>query len=428
MTQGTRALLVAAAVTMGAAAPAYSRLEFPAPGEGEALTPLAAGIVRADGNLAGGAAVIIIGLLALLYIYRRREYILYWIGGWACVALSMFAVDRSYDRALAAWTAYGASQFLSICHALCFVAAAESFRRRARFRRSHALILLPFAIWFLLSPIALGTRAVFVPGHLVTAVVLVIAGGAHLMILREARLLGAGVVGVMLLITALTNVWMTLEPARPSGQLLTGTFLVQLALYLVTALGMQLMTFEDMTYELRRANSRLETAQSNLRQLVVTDALTGCRNRRFFDEIITHELSSHRRYSTPLSLLFVDVDHFKTINDAQGHAAGDRVLREVAMFLMRNTRGADYVFRWGGDEFLLLLSCREDEAARRGADLRTDFDRSLVSTGLPVGVGLSYGCAEVSPASDSVQDALKLADERMYANKRAVQGRESRAV
>jgi diguanylate cyclase (GGDEF)-like protein len=187
------------------------------------------------------------------------------------------------------------------------------------------------------------------------------------------------------------------------------------------------MTFEDMTYELRRANSRLETAQSNLRQLVVTDALTGCRNRRFFDEIITHELSSHRRYATPLSLLFVDVDHFKTINDTQGHAAGDRVLREVAMFLMRNTRDADYVFRWGGDEFLLLLSCREDEAARRGADLQTDFARSLVSTGLPAGVGLSYGCAEVSPVSDSVQDALKLADERMYANKRAVQGRESRA-
>ena len=148
-------------------------------------------------------------------------------------------------------------------------------------------------------------------------------------------------------------------------------FFLELGLYLVTALGMQLMTFEDMTYELRHANARLETAQAELRQLVVTDALTGCRNRRFFDEVITHELNSHRRYSTPMSLLFVDVDHFKTINDTLGHAAGDRVLREVAAFLMRNTRDADYVFRWGGDEFLLLLSCREDEAMRRGHDLQS---------------------------------------------------------
>ena len=83
---------------------------------------------------------------------------------------------------------------------------------------------------------------------------------------------------------------------------------------------MQLMTFEDMTCELRRANSRLESAQTELRQLVVTDALTGCRNRRFFDEVIARELNGHRRYGTPLSLLFVDIDQFKTINDTLGHA------------------------------------------------------------------------------------------------------------
>jgi diguanylate cyclase (GGDEF)-like protein len=101
---------------------------------------------------------------------------------------------------------------------------------------------------------------------------------------------------------------------------------------------------------------------------VVTDALTGCRNRRFFDEIIAHELNLHRRYGTPLSLLFVDIDHFKAINDTLGHAAGDKVLREVASYLVRKTRDADYVFRWGGDEFLLLVSCREEEAQRRGSN------------------------------------------------------------
>src|SRR6185436_10127754 len=172
--------------------------------------------------------------------------------------------------------------------------------------------------------------------------------------------------------------------------------------YFVIALGMQLMTFEDMTSELRQTNSRLETAQRELRQMVITDPLTGCRNRRFFDEIIAHEMSQHRRYGTPLSLLFIDVDQFKSINDTLGHAAGDRVLRDVAGFLMRKTRDADYVFRWGGDEFLLLLSCREDEAIRRGSELQADFPRSPVASGLPAAVGLSFGVAEVSPFADAV--------------------------
>jgi len=122
------------------------------------------------------------------------------------------------------------------------------------------------------------------------------------------------------------------------------------------------------------------------------------------------------------------VDHFKAINDTLGHAAGDRVLRDVADFLLRNTRDADYVFRWGGDEFLLLLSCREEEAQGRGTDLQLEFARLRSNAGLPRGVGLSFGCAEVSPFTESAIDALKLADERMYAAKRGVPMPDIKAV
>ena len=367
--------------------------------------------------LASGAAVIIMGLLLLLYLYRRRLYILYWIGGWACIAGSMFAGSRAHASGQLGGLVYGGSHFLSIGSALWFLVAADAYRRAPRLRRVHLMLLLPVGIWFLLAPIALGAMSVFAPGHLLTALTLLMAGGAHLVILRDARLLGAGVVGVMLLITALTNVTIAIRPAS-AGDVLSDTFLLQLAFYLVTALGMQLMTFEDMTCDLRRANLHLETAQSELRQLVVTDALTGCRNRRFFDEIIGHELSTHRRYGTPLSLLFVDVDHFKAINDTLGHPTGDRVLREVASLLMRKTRDADYVFRWGGDEFLLLVSCHEDEAVRRGYELQQEFAALPITMGLPRGVGLSFGCAEVPNTADSTVDVLKLADERMYSNKR----------
>jgi diguanylate cyclase (GGDEF)-like protein len=175
-----------------------------------------------------------------------------------------------------------------------------------------------------------------------------------------------------------------------------------------------------MTWELRRTNRRLESAQSKLRRMVITDPLTGCRNRRFFDEIIGRELQRHRRYHIPMSVLFVDVDRFKAINDTLGHDAGDRVLREVAAFLLSNIREADYVFRWGGDEFLILLSCEEAEAARRGHALQADFARYALAASLPPGVGLSIGCAEVPDDASSVMSVIKNADERMYQNKRTL--------
>src|SRR4029079_15579927 len=187
---------------------------------------------------------------------------------------------------------------------------------------------------------------------------------------------------------------------------------------LVTALGMQLMAFEDMTSELRRTNRRLEAAQSDLRQLVITDTLTGCRNRRFFHEIIGRELQRHRRYEMPLSVLFIDIDRFKTINDTLGHETGDQVLRQVAAFLLRNIREADYVFRWGGDEFLVLISCAEEEALRRGRELQAQFAVAPHLADLPPGVALSVGAVEIPPDTEDVLSLIQTADERMYANKK----------
>ena len=379
-------------------------------------------------RLASGAAAIITGLLLLLYLYRRRPYILLWTAGWGALALSLALGGRDAAITKSGALAFGASQFVGLISAILFVAAADAYQAKPRLRLRHSMLLVPLAIWFLLSPLALGPAAVRTPGYLLSGMTLAAAGAFHLVILRQARFLGAGVVGTMLLITSLTDVRMALVPGGGAPQGPSEAFLAGLALYLVTALGMQLMTFEDMTFELRRANTRLETARSELRQMVVTDALTGCRNRRFFDEIIAHELNLHRRYGTPLSLLFVDIDRFKAINDTLGHAAGDRTLREVAAFLVKKTRDADYVFRWGGDEFLLLLSCREEEAQRRGAELQLEFSRSPGIAALPHGVGLSFGCAEVSPLAETALDALKAADERMYSNKRAPRLTEIRAV
>jgi diguanylate cyclase (GGDEF)-like protein len=222
----------------------------------------------------------------------------------------------------------------------------------------------------------------------------------------------------MMVVTAGAHLWIAYRVSAPNTDAVSRVMLLMTIVSFLTALGMQLMTFEDMTSELRLTNRRLESAQGELRQMVTTDSLTGCRNRRYFDEVIARELQRHRRYRLPLSMLFIDVDRFKAVNDTLGHEAGDNVLRAVARFLARHVREADYVFRWGGDEFLVLISCSEKEALRKREELRHSFTASEEIRALAPNIGLSIGYAEVPPDTVDIVPLLRLADQRMYAAKR----------
>ena len=257
-----------------------------------------------------------------------------------------------------------------------------------------------------------------VPEYVLAAALLVAGGLAFLGVLKQARLLGTGVVGVALLLTAVTQVWIGVAVARsPTGVLPAESMVVNGLLFLFAALGVHLLVFEEMTYELRVANRRLQETRTKLHGLAIADSLTGCYNRRFFHEVIGRELQRHQRYDVPLAFLFVDIDQFKMVNDTLGHEAGDRLLEYVALFLKGNVRGADYVFRWGGDEFLVLLSCTLDEAREKSAELTTAFRAALTTSGLPTGVGLSAGCSEVIAHTDDIMARIREADEAMYRSK-----------
>jgi len=133
--------------------------------------------------------------------------------------------------------------------------------------------------------------------------------------------------------------------------------------------------------------------------------------------VMDRELQRHARFQLPLSLLFIDIDRFKQVNDTLGHEAGDRVLQYVSRFLVRHIREADYVFRWGGDEFLVLITCKAEEAARKAAVLKAAFDAAPEAVELPPGIGLSVGWAEVPPGTEDLLPLVHEADERMYADK-----------
>src|SRR6185437_13517699 len=119
----------------------------------------------------------------------------------------------------------------------------------------------------------------------------------------------------------------------------------------------------------------------------------------------------------PLTVVFVDLNRFKHLNDRFGHDAGDRVLQTVGAMLRRHVRESDYVIRWGGDEFLLLLTCTVAEAEVKAEELKAAFGLERRAEGLPSGSGLSVGAAEVEPNADTLVNAIRLADTRMYTDK-----------
>ena len=109
-----------------------------------------------------------------------------------------------------------------------------------------------------------------------------------------------------------------------------------------------------------------------------TDALTGLWNRQHFGEQLQRTLAEADRYGNPVSLVLVDIDHFKRVNDTWGHEAGDAVLRQVARILQDGVRAVDICVRYGGEEIAMLLSQTDSDAGRRGgrAAAREDLPRS----------------------------------------------------
>jgi two-component system cell cycle response regulator len=157
-------------------------------------------------------------------------------------------------------------------------------------------------------------------------------------------------------------------------------------------------------------------------RLATTDALTGLLNRRAFIEAVEREQARSDRHSFPLSLLLLDVDHFKRINDGFGHSAGDLVLQAVARVLIAVARRSDIVGRWGGEEFVLALP-QTGEAGARGAAER--LRRAIASTPIKVTVGPEAQTLEItasigvasSEAPWSMEALISVADEAMYAAK-----------
>ena len=173
---------------------------------------------------------------------------------------------------------------------------------------------------------------------------------------------------------------------------------------------------EILRLELKVMGRRLAESQ----RLADRDVLTPLLNRRAFVRELQRSIALSRRHDTPACLIYIDLNEFKSVNDAYGHAAGDAVLIAVAERLMAGVREEDTVGRIGGDEFAVLMQYADAQGATaRAASLATAVSSApIVCEGRKITVGLTYGVRQIG-AADSAEQALSEADAAMYLRKPA---------
>jgi diguanylate cyclase (GGDEF)-like protein len=189
-----------------------------------------------------------------------------------------------------------------------------------------------------------------------------------------------------------------------SGSEMVGDMIAE-ALILI-ALSSMLVSY---LFHVRRQRLGLQSGVEVERRLARVDAPTGLGNRRAFDEALTVEVSRAARESLPLSVGLVDIDELRRVNEGWGHLEGDRCLRAVALAMERSVRTTDRCFRWGGDEFVVVLPGSDREVAD---EVLARMARNVAETcAAPDGRGieLTWGAAEI-PVGTSAEDALARAD------------------
>lgn len=180
---------------------------------------------------------------------------------------------------------------------------------------------------------------------------------------------------------------------------------------------------KKMETELKESNDKLlhqlyeiNRLQGELRELAVRDGLTNLFNRRYLDETLERELARAKREGYPLSLVMIDIDHFKKLNDTYGHQAGDKVLRELAALLWGNIRTEDVPCRYGGEEFLVLLPRMPLDIALERAEA---WRRTILATRVPFGdfqleTTISCGLAAYPDHARTPDDLVRCCDEALY--------------
>jgi diguanylate cyclase (GGDEF)-like protein len=190
-------------------------------------------------------------------------------------------------------------------------------------------------------------------------------------------------------------------------------FMANIVLSVAWTFGLFMMTNARLSLELRQA-------EAEMRELAMTDHLTGAYNRRSFDELGRRECARAQRTGGPLAMLILDIDHFKNFNDTYGHLVGDELLCTLVAACRCHLRQVDLLARWGGEEFVVLLPATDREGCKRVAEKLRETVAQLTVPGIhkQAQVTISLGGAVWNSEDDNLEALLRRADLALYQAKR----------
>ncbi len=387
-------------------------------------------------QLGGGLLLVLLFMLLRRYVLRRG-YFAAWTGAWICGAVAIAALVVRYiimprlappvdDSSLAVRSLYLIYQLGKLASFALFVAGTGMYVTGTRTIASRAVVIGGALIYALVSLFASGGNL----NELVVwqAPIAVVALGTCAAMLytlpRSRRTLGSVAGGSAF--TALAALWLvygiafglatgTNQPAWATAMVRFNTYL-DLLLNIALGFTMVVLLMEDAKREVDDAQNELRIKHDQLRRAAMYDPLTESMNRRAFEEGVGLEMAR----GTFGTVVIADLDNLKAVNDAYGHAAGDRLLRQCADLLRSALRPYDKLYRWGGDEFLLVLpSARGMDVELRLMGLLDDAKPVVVGdAGQTVVHAVSLGTADYTSA-ENLEETIRLADQAMYRQKNA---------
>ena len=385
----------------------------------------------------GGELLLVLLFVLLRGYVLRRNYFSAWTGAWLCGAVAIAALVTRYiimprfaspvdDTSLAVRSLYLIYQVGKLGSFALFVAGTGMYVTGTRTLASRSVVVGGAGLYAIISLFASsGNLNELVVWQAPIAVVALGTCAAMLFTLPPSRRTLGSVSGGAAF-SVLAGLWLMYgiafglgaSSATPAWATAIVRYNTYLDLLLNIALGftMVVLLMEDAKREVDDAQNELRIKHDQLRRAAMYDPLTESMNRRAFEEGVGLEMAR----GTFGTVVIADLDNLKAVNDAYGHASGDRLLRQCADLLRTALRPYDKLYRWGGDEFLLVLpSARgSDVELRLMAVLDSAEPLILGDAAQKVTLAVSLGTADYTSA-ESIEESIRLADQAMYRQKNA---------
>ncbi len=386
-----------------------------------------------DSNV--GLAIQCVGvlLITLLSIFMRSSIksnaLNYWTASWASLSLALISLFVGFQLDSQQSLLYSGYFFGEYVFGLLFIAGCLAQTIGATLSKKHKYFLIPALIVSLALPYASRDFNDVFMIHAPIVAVLLISSFFALHRGPRSEATGIRVMSTALLLLGIS--FLVYVPAFGARKGLWGftvpesflhyTSVFDLLFEILLGFGTVMVLMESVRSEVEMANRKLTQARDQLELLVQMDPLTEALNRHAFHSLLRRPEVGHSDAVTSGSVAVLDIDNLKPINDTFGHTVGDKAIRAVARAMRSLVRADDMLFRWGGDEFLVLMfKLPQPEASRRIEKLNKILaENSERWIGLPVNVTVSFGVTGFTSLTDLGQ-AIEQADKAMYAQRNLV--------